>query len=289
MLRTAAEKIKAANLPGLEAPVVITNNGWFVENWLTGAGEAIVDRANGHEGLAANSEFDNEATAEVFEWMHSMSEDGLLKTFPPNGFDQYFSLAQQRGSILIDGSRAITSIVQVIDSARSDLAGVPTDQLSEQDLQGLDVDVAPIAGLEEGGQGGVAGSAGWLVAGEDQAAVAGGWDFLRFFNSNDNQVRWALEGSYLPVTESAQQHPDLVEAFESTRSGQWLSVAYDQLGTLDADFPGPVMGPYKEFRTGIQAAMERVAAGSGEPRAAIEDFDAEFQSALETYADEVGG
>ena len=287
-LRTAAEKIKAANLPGLEAPVVITNNGWFVENWLTGAGEAIVDQANGHDGLAANSEFDNEATAEVFEWMHSMSEDGLLKTFPPNGFDQYFSLAQQRGSILIDGSRAITSIVQVIDSARSDLAGVPTDQLSEQDLQGLDVDVAPIAGLEEGGQGGVAGSAGWLVAGEDQAAVAGGWAFLRFFNSNANQVRWALEGSYLPVTSSAQEDPRLVEAFGSTRAGRWLNTAYQQLQGTNAEFPSPIMGPFKEFRAGVPSAMEAVIDNGSDPAATISDFDTQFQADLEAYAREVG-
>jgi sn-glycerol 3-phosphate transport system substrate-binding protein len=287
-LRTAAEQIKAANLPGLEAPVVITNNGWFVENWLTGAGEAIVDQANGHDGLAANSEFDNEASAEIFEWLRSMSEDGLLKTFPGSGFDQYFSLAQQRGSILIDGSRAITSIVQVIDSARADLAGVPTDQLSEEDLQGLDVDVAPIVGLEEPGQGGVAGSAGWLVAGEDDATVAGGWDFLRFFNSKDNQVRWAIEGSYLPVTASAQEDPRLVDAFETTRGGGWLNTAYQQLQGTNAEFASPIMGPFKEFRVAVQEAMEAVIENGADPAATISDLDTQFQADLEDYAREVG-
>lgn len=287
-LRETAEKIKAANIPGLEAPIVITNNGWFVENWLTGAGQEIVNQANGHEDLATESQFDSEVTNQVFEWLHSMSEDGLLKTFPPNGFDQYFSLAQQRGSILIDGSRAITSIVQVIDSARSDLAGVPTDQLSEADLQGLDVDVAPIVGLEEGGQGGVAGSAGWLVAGSDDASVAGGWDFLRFFNSNDNQVRWALEGSYLPVTTSAQEDARLVEAFGSTRAGRWLSTAYEQLQGTNAEFPSPIMGPFKEFRVAVQSAMEAVIENGADPTTTISDLDSEFQAELEAYAREVG-
>ena len=174
-------------------------------------------------------------------------------------------------------------------SARSDLAGLDVSELDDADLQGLDVTVSPIAGIDEPGKGMVAGSAGYLVAGDDDASIAGAWDFLRFFNSTDNQVRWTLEGSYLPVTESAQQHPDLVDSFENDRAGQWLSVAYEQLRTLDADFPGPVMGPYKEFRSGMQAVMERVAEAGADPGTAIEEFDAEFQSALDAYAREVGG
>ena len=289
-LRTAAEAIRDAGLPGMEQPIVMTTNSWFFENWLTGAGELIVDNANGRDGLATESLVDNDASDEVLEWMSSMAADGLLKALPHGGgFDQYFALARQHGSILIDGSRAITSIVAVIDSARSDLAGLDVSELDDADLQGLDVTVSPIAGIDEPGKGMVAGSAGYLVAGDDDASIAGAWDFLRFFNSTDNQVRWTLEGSYLPVTESAQQHPDLVDSFENDRAGQWLSVAYEQLRTLDADFPGPVMGPYKEFRSGMQAVMERVAEAGADPGTAIEEFDAEFQSALDAYAREVGG
>jgi len=289
-LREAAEAIRDAGLPGMEQPVVMTLNGWFLENWLTGAGQLIVDNANGREGLATTSEFDNDATEQVFEWIASMSEDGLLKTFPATGgFDHYFSLARQHGSILIDGSRAITPIVSVIDSTRSQAAGVDVSELDDTDLQGLDVTVAPIAGLEEPGKGAVAGSAGYVVAGSDDASIAAAWDFFRWFNTIDNQVRWTLEGSYLPVTESAQEHPELTEAFESDRAGQWLAVAYEQLRTLDADFPGPVMGPYKEFRSGVQAAMERVAEAGADPRSAIEEFDEQFQAALDAYRREVGG
>jgi sn-glycerol 3-phosphate transport system substrate-binding protein len=289
-LRAAAEQIQEADLAGLEAPVVMTLNGWFLENWLTGAGQPIVDNSNGRAGLATGSEADNDSTREVFEWLRAMSEDGLLKTFPTTaGFDQYFALARQTSSILIDGSRAITSIVSVIDSTRSEVAGVDTAELDDTDLQGLDVNVAPIAGLESAGQGGVAGSAGFLVAGSDDASVAGAWDFFRFFNSIDNQVRWTLEGSYLPVTNSAQEDPRLVEEFSTTRSGRWLATAYDQLQTLDADFPGPAMGPYKEFRTGVQSAMEEVAEGRADPATAVSEFDAAFQSELESYAREVGG
>ena len=82
---------------------------------------------------------------------------------------------------------------------------------------------------------------------------------------------------------------ELTEAFESDRAGQWLAVAYEQLRTLDADFPGPVMGPYKEFRSGVQAAMERVAEAGADPRSAIEEFDEQFQAALDAYRREVGG
>lgn len=289
-LRSAAEELKAANIPGLDAPIALTNNAWFIENWLTGAGQEVVDNANGRDGLATTSEFDNERTVEILEWLHSMSEDGLLKTFSAaGGFDHYFSLARKNSSILIDGSRAITSVVSVIDSARSEIAGVDASELGDTDLQGLDVNVAPIAGLDEAGQGGVAGSAGWLVDLEkDDAAVAGAWEFFRFFNSKENQVRWTLEGSYLPVTVSAQEAPALVDAFEETRAGRWLATVYGQLQTLDPDFPGPVMGPYKEFRSGANTLMESIAQSGADPVSSLTEFDATFQGALEAYADEIG-
>jgi sn-glycerol 3-phosphate transport system substrate-binding protein len=287
-LRTAAEQISAANLAGMDAPIAISLNSWFVENWLTGAGQPIVNQQNGRDGLATDSEFDNESTLEIFEWIQSMSDDGLLKTLPLDGFDQYFALARQSSSILIDGSRAITSITAVIDGARAEVAGVDPGLLDDADLQGLDVNVAPIAGLDEAGQGGVGGSAGYVVAGADDASVAASWDFLKFFNSIDNQVRWTLEGSYLPVTTSAQDDPRLVEEFESTRSGRWLATAYEQLRTLDPDFPAPVIGPFKEFRSGAQTALERVARTGAEPARVIEEFDERFRADLRSYAQEIG-
>lgn len=290
-LRTAAEKIKAAGLPGLESPVTITTQGWFVENWLTGAGTAIVGDGNGRDALTTDSQFDNPDTLAIFEWLHEMSADGLLKILPDGGADQFFTLARQTSSILIDGSRAITPVVAVIDSARADLAGVDVADLGDADLQGLDVNVAPIPGLADAGQGGVAGSAGWLV-GDDRSedrTVAAAWDFFRFFNSQDNQVRWALQGSYMPVTQAVRDDARVVDEFESTRGGRWLSTTYEQLRGLDADFPMPVFGPFKEFRSGVRTLMEDMARPDTDPAAAITEFDASFTAALESYAAEVGG
>ena len=77
-VRAAAEKIKAAQIPGVEFPVVMELYGWFPENWLTGVQQEIVDQGNGHEGRATTSEMKNQYTTEILDWMQGMQEDGLL-------------------------------------------------------------------------------------------------------------------------------------------------------------------------------------------------------------------
>ncbi len=82
----------------------------------------------------------------------------------------------------------------------------------------------------------------------DETAIAAAWNFLQHFNETPQQVRWTLEGSYLPVSQAAAEDETLLAEFESTRRGQWLATAASSLEFLDPEFPGPVFGPYNEFR-----------------------------------------
>lgn len=287
-VRAAAEKIKAANVPGVTEPVVMQLYGWYPENWLTGAQQEIVDNGNGHDGLATTSEFANEDTAEIVEWLQQMQQDGLLRAYPQSGgIDQFLAMATQTSSILIDGSRAITTVNAFVQDSYSGEAIEGAESIGDA-VQGLDFGVAPIPGLTEAGQGAVAGSAAYLVAGSDDASVAAGWDFLKYFNTPAVQAQWTIQGSYLPVTEGVQSDPAIVDYFSNNPAGKWLAIVNDQLLSVDPDFPGPVIGPYNQFRTGLHAALEQIVLGGADATSTIESFDDDFQAELDSYADEVG-
>lgn len=291
-VRTAAEKIKAANIAGLEAPVVMQLYGWFPENWLTGAQQFIVNEDNGRTAVATESEFDNDTTAEIVNWMNDMQADGLLKAYPySTDISQFLAIGNGSASILIDGSRAITAVDAVVGGGASvgDVGGGSEGTIDPETVKGLDVNVAPVPGVEQPGQGGVWGSAAFLVAGGDDAKVAAGWDFLQFFNSTPVQTQWLLQGSYLPVTETVQDAPEVQTYFTDTQPGRWLATANSQLLSVDPDFPGPAIGPYNEFRAGLHSMLDDVVLGSADPDTAIADFNAAFQDDLQSYADEVGG
>ena len=289
-LRTAAEQIKAAGIPGLEAPLVMQLYGWFPENWLTGAQQFIVDEDNGRSALATGSEFSNDTTAEIVEWMDQMEADGLLKAYPyTSDITQFLALGNESASILIDGSRGITAVDAVVGGASVGEVTGEDGAVDPDQVSGLEVNVAPVPGVEAPGRGGVWGSAAFVVAGTSDAEIAGGWDFLQYFNSTPVQTRWLLDGSYLPVTQQIQDAPEVQEYFTATRPGRWLSTVNEQLLSVDPEFPGPVIGPYNEFRAGLHSMLEDVVLGSTAPADGISAFDEQFQSDLEDYAREVGG
>ncbi len=289
-VRTAAEQIKAANIDGVEAPVVMQLYGWYPENWLTGAQQFIVDNDNGRSELATTSEFDSDTTTEIVTWMNDMQADGLLKAYPySNDISQFLAIGNGSASILIDGSRAITAVDAVVGGASVGEVTGESGSIDPNQLKGLDVNVAPVPGVNGPGEGGVWGSAAFLVGGQDDARVAAGWDFLKFFNSAPVQTQWLLDGSYLPVTQEVQDAPAVQEYFTSTQPGRWLSTVNQQLLSIDPDFSGPAIGPYNEFRAGLHSMLDDVVLGSTEPAAGIAAFNTKFQSDLDAYAKEVGG
>ena len=153
----------------------------------------------------------------------------------------------------------------------------------------LDLGVGLVPGLKAAGQGAVWGSAAYLVAGTEDAKIAAGWDFMKFFNSTPVQVDWTLQGSYLPVSTAVQEDPTIENYFANDPAGKWLGVANQQLLGLDPDFPGPVIGPYNQYRAGIHKMLEGVVRGGEDPATALSEFNTKFQSDLDTYAKEVAG
>ncbi len=290
-IRSVAEKIKAANVPGVTQPVVMKVDSWFLEQWLTGIGKPLVNEDNGRSGLATKSELDQPNTRKIFDWFKSMIDDGLMKPIPSSnqGVDEYLALNNKTSAMLIQTSAAITTVSALLEGSlkASDLQGIGGAPGAVS--QGLDIDVGLQPGLKEAGQGQIGGSAWYLVKTKEANGVAAAWDFVKYFLQTANQVEWTLKASYLPVLKSAKDDQALQKEFTTTTKGKWLNTAYQGLSELNPGFPGPVIGPYNEFRNTTRAALDSVAFNGVGTKAAIDQANTTFQQALDSYAKDVGG
>ena len=68
-----------------------------------------------------------------------------------------------------------------------------------------------------------------------------------------------------------------------------MALAYKGFTTLDPDFPGPVIGPYREFRLEVKNGVESMVFEDQEPADAMASVDAAFQEALGEYEKDVAG
>jgi sn-glycerol 3-phosphate transport system substrate-binding protein len=301
-VRAAAEQIQTAKDAGNPAlatvtePMVLRLDSWYLEHLLSGAKQEIVNESNGRAGLATESELVNDDTTATYEWFQTMYDDGLLNAIPySQPYDQLFAMALGSASMLIDTSTAITSVNGAIEGTLdpADLGVGEDDELagviSGIELDSLRIGVGLNPGFEEAGQGQIGGAGWYMVDNGDDAPIAAAWDFLQFFNETPNQVRWTLEGSYLPVSEAAREDPTLQEDFDTTRRGGWLAVASSSLTELDPDFPGPVFGPYNQFRASVRDSFEQITLGGADITSTIESVNSGFQDELTSYADDVGG
>lgn len=292
-LRSAAEAIKAANVPGVDRPLVARMDSWYLEHLLTGSEQPIVDSGNGRDGLATESEVDNPLSEDVFTWFKEMHDDGLLNAVPyAKPYDQLFAMALGQSSILIDTSTAITSVNSAIEGTlrNEDLGAEDLGiDLSTFKFDNLRIGVGLNPGFESAGRGQIGGAGWYMVNSDDAERMAAAWDFLSYFNETPQQVRWTLEGSYLPISESARTDAALVKEFETTRRGGWLAVASASLEELDPEFPGPVIGPYNQLRASVRSAMERVTLEGADPAGQVARVHEEFQSALDQYVSDVQG
>ena len=292
-LRTAAEKIKAAGIPGVETPMIFRIEAWPLEFWTSGAMQAVVDNDNGRSGLATSSEYANDTTLEIYEWLIGMEQDGLMRIVDTaDVIAPFLATAQETASVIIDTSAAISTVNSAIEGTlTADQVGLGEDgpDLSSFSFPNLEVAVGALPGLEEPGKGQIGGAAWYVVNGEDPAKVAGAWDFIKWFNSADQQVTWAIESSYFPLSVTAAEDPKLQAYWTDTQPGRWMAIAYDAFEQLDPDFPGPVIGPYKQFRESVRGALSDILLDGADATTAMDEVDSTLQEELDAYAMDVEG
>jgi sn-glycerol 3-phosphate transport system substrate-binding protein len=287
-VREYAEAIQAAGVA--TTPFVHEFATWKTEFWLTGAGSSMVDNDNGRgsgETTAATLEGNPEAT-ELLEWFASMLDDGLLEAVPgtPGQIDQYLALGNQSASMLIDTSSAATSIEAFL-GGELDPGDIGADG-ETIDPTVLDIDAGPFPGLTPGDPTQMGGAAWYLTntgSPEEQSAA---WDFSVYLNGLHAQTRQLVGGSYLPYLVAAADEPEAVAYLngEGGLAGEWLTVANEQVRAIDPSFPGPLIGPYDEFREAVREAQESLVFGDATPAEALAEAQSRIDQSLQRYAEE---
>jgi sn-glycerol 3-phosphate transport system substrate-binding protein len=290
-VREYAEAIQAAGVTA--TPLVHEFATWKTEFWLTGAGSTVVDDDNGRGGgetTAATLE-DNAEALELLEWFAGMHEDGLLEAIPgtPGQIDQYLAIATQSASMLVDSSSAATSIEAFLGGEldAEDL-GAGAGDPGDIDIGALDIGAGPFPGLRAGDPTQMGGAAWYLTNTTPPEVQAAAWDFAEYLNGLHAQTRLLVGGSYLPYVEAAADEPDAVAYLTGAGglAGEWLAIANEQVLAIDPAFPGPLIGPYDEFRDAVREAQEALIFGEATPAEALSQAQEVVTAALERYADE---
>lgn len=280
-VREYAAAIKAAGVA--DAPLVNELSSWKTEFWLTGAGSSVVDNDNGRgpgETTAATLE-GNEEALELLTWFKGMQDDGLLNAVPatPGQIDQYLALARGTSSMLIDTSSAATSIEAFLGGEQvTGVEGTPSPS-------GLDLGVGTFPGLTGPGQTQMGGDAWYVMDTTAPEVQAAAWDFMRFMNSARAQAQNLLGGSYMPWLEAANSDPEVVAYYagDSGIAGAWLKLANDLVGAIDPAFPGPLIGPYDEFREALENGMDSIFFGEASPAEALAAAQQAVDAAIQRY------
>jgi sn-glycerol 3-phosphate transport system substrate-binding protein len=275
-LRTTAEALKAA---GIETPLALVLSPSFVEAWVNGAGEDVVDGGNGNDELARGATFDNAATHELYAWVDAMAADGLLQGYSATEgqLDHYLAVAQQSSSMVIETSIASTTIKAVLGG---DDVGVGT----ADDLDTIDIAAGPFPGLDAAGRVPVGGAGFFLSNAGSDAEQAGAWAFAKFMWEVESQVGWHLRGSYLPTTQAAAQDPAVASYWSDDVAGRMLKVGYDELLEIDPDRPGPQVGPFSDYREAVRTSLDALVLGDSTVDEAVAAAQADIDEAVADYA-----
>jgi sn-glycerol 3-phosphate transport system substrate-binding protein len=284
-VRQYAQKIKDAGV--IAQPVALKVNSPLIEMWLTGAGSPIVNNDNGRgTGTTDQAAFDNETTVGLYRWINDMKNDGLLQVIPdtPGQINQYLAMAQATASMTIETSTAATSVESFLKGNLDPGSVAGGGALTSVDPNALDLGAAVVPGIKAGGRLQMGGGAWYITDTTPPEVQAAAWDFMKFFNSLESQVTWNIEASYLPYRTSATKDPRVVADWTTTLSGRWLAIAYGELiDGVDPTFPGPLMGPYEQFRTAVRSSIDNMTFNGAAPDAVVKQAAGDTTAALDQY------
>ena len=285
-VRDAAQKIH--DLAGVAQPLVQEMSSWKTEFWMTGAGSTLVDNDNGRGGGQTQSATikDNPQLLSLWQWFTQMKADGLMQAVPATEgqINQYLAMANQQASMLVDSSSAATSVESFLKGQGTGIAGV--DQTPADSTLDIGASVFPGVDASAGNKTQMGGAAWYMTNTGSPEVQAAAWDFMKFMNTPESQAQMLIGGSYLPYNNAAADLPESQAFFSASLSGKWLKIAYDQVKAIDPSFPGPLIGPYDEFRKAVAQSQDEMMFNGKDPQAALDEAQAAADTALQRYNSE---
>jgi len=285
-VRDAAQKIRDAGI--IPQPLVQEMSSWKTEFWMTGAGSALVNNDNGRGTgqTDAGNLAGNEQLSGLWQWFNQMKADGLMQAIPATEgqINQYLAMANQQASMLVDSSSAATSIESFLKGGGTGIAGI--DEAKPDGTLDLGASVFPGVDDSAGNKTQMGGAAWYMTNTGSPEVQAASWDFAKFMNTPESQAQMLIGGSYLPYRSSAADLPESQAFFNASLSGRWLEIAYEQVKAIDPAFPGPLIGPYDEFRKAVGQAQDGMMFNGKSVQAALDEAQAAVDTAIKRYNSE---
>jgi len=301
-IREVAEALQASGIESIKEPLVMKVGAWFFEAMLNNDGIGLLNNDNGRSGAPTEVNFTDPAVVSLFTEFQSLVDDGLMLAVPeqPGQADHFLALATQTASMGIETSTAATSveaflkgeldIATLTDPANASAEdAADLSDLADADLtefgESLDIGAARLPGISGPGAGQMGGNGWYMMSTSPPEVQAAAWDFMKFVRAEDQQALLFTQGSFLPMTPSSLDRPEVTELFENSLAASWLKISNDQLSDITPDAPGAQVGAYRDVRDSLQSAIDLIMAGE-DVETTLADAAEEANSAIEEYNDE---
>jgi sn-glycerol 3-phosphate transport system substrate-binding protein len=243
---------------------------WYPEQFMSKAGEAIVDNDNGRAARATAAKLDSKTFTDTLQWIATMNKEGLLLNTGRNPAGQSHLLAVASGGVAMTfgTSAALGTVYQLLPN-----------------FPNVELGLAPLPGPSGAGVT-VGGGSLYMTNKSSDEQKAAVWDFMKFLNTPESQVFWHTSTGYIPTRQSATRSAE-VQKFWSERPG--FKIAYDQLAAAKPPVGGggPLIGDYLGFRAALEAALESVV-DNGDVAKAQSKAQADATKAITDYNKRIG-
>jgi len=244
---------------------LMSNYGWYVEQWTGKMGRHYVNNGNGRESYATEVVFgENGAALDIFNMFAKLAQDENTIYIERGG------TAEARAAFVAD-----TAAISFASTAN--LAGV----LANVD-GAFEVGTAFFPYINADDKGGVSTGGGclWMVDSGDQAKMDATWEFVQFLVSPEEQALWNAATGYFPINMEAHNTDTFKQNIEKFPQFQ---TALDQLHASGADYVGAMLSVFPEVRQYVEDAIEGVVQGNLTPEQAVEQLVERSNDAIEMY------
>lgn len=243
---------------------------WFFEQWMAEQGQVLVDNGNGRQGRPTEVFLESEEAKRIFSWWKELYDKGLWKNPGVEAWAQANSLF-------------LGETVAMEITSTSDVTGMEKNA-TENGFE-LGTTFLPIPeGTERNGEV-IGGGNLWITEGHSDAELEAAVTFALWMSNVENSIRWHKGTGYFPIRKSSVDILDKGGWFERSPNSR---TAFDQLleTKTNAATAGALIGPFRQIRTIVEEAFQRVMSGTSVDKA-LAKADEEAEKAIQEYQEVV--
>lgn len=269
-IRTAAERLSAANGGPVEYGFGAAIYGWLVEQYVAANGAEYCDEANGREGKASEVLFDGPEAVEMVQWWQEMVADGLAANTGRDTKAAQNAFKAGQVAITLESTGQVTGFTTAAQEGGFELG----------------VGFYPKNG---GDSGPIIGGASLWIGGEghDAAQQEAAWRFVQFLAEPESQATWHTGTGYFPISQAALDVPEDVQWREEYPQ---FDVAVQQLEQteLSPATQGCLLGVMPQSRKASEDGLEKAVLGADPQQSMTEAADG-LAEQIEQYNASTGG